>query len=379
MDYRRVNAVTKKDAYPLPNISVCLDTLAGSKLYSTLDITSAYNQIPVKKEDIPKTAFATQCGFYEYTTMPFGLSNAPATFQRVMEIALSGLQWQTCLIYLDDVIIFGKDFDEHLSRLKEVFECIRSAGLKLKPVKCHLFQHEVPFLGHVISPAGVLPNLDNVKKITKWPTPENVTDVRAFLGLGNYYRRFIKDFAQIAEPLIDLTRKNHKFVWTEKCQSAFEKIKDALVSPEIMAYPLNSGAQFILDTDACDFSIGAVLSQLQDGQERVVAYGSKSLSKAERNYCVTDRELLAVRFFVEHYKHYLLGQKFTVRSDHQALKWLFSLKDPKSRIARWIEDLSAYDFEIQYRPGKKHGNADSMSRCPNPRGCVCSEQDTETT
>ena len=376
VDYRRVNAVTKKDAFPLPRTRDCLDAVAGATLYSTLDITSAYNQVPVKEQDIPKTAFVTRCGLYEYTTMPFGLSNSPATFQRVMELALSGLQWQICLIYLDDVIVFGKDFDEHICRLQEVLSRIKQANMKLKPIKCHFFQDEVKFLGHVVSKDGVLPNPDNIQKIVDWPVPRSVTEVRAFLGMGNYYRRFVKDFSKVVQHLTQLTKKEHRFSWTPECQIAFEKVKQVLTGPDVMAYPLESGGEFILDTDACDVSIGAVLSQKQDGVERVIAYGSRTLNKAERNYCVTDRELLAVKYFIEQYKHYLLGRKFVVRSDHQALKWLFSLKDPKNRIARWIEDLSAYDFVIEYRPGRRHGNADAMSRCPNPRECTCDEIDT---
>jgi len=375
VDYRMLNAVTKKDAFPIPRVSDCLDAVAGSCYFSTLDITSAYNQIPVKKGDIPKTAFVTKYGLYEYLTMPFGLCNASPTFQRVMEIALSGLQWSTCLIYQDDVIIHSKSFESHVQRLRQVFERIRSAGLKLSPEKCKLFKSEVTFLGHIVSRQGVLPNPDNVLKLVNWPIPRNVTHVRGIIGLGSYYRRFIKDFSSLMKPLIDLTKASTPFHWTDDCQKVLDTLKLKLTSPPIMAYPLEHG-QFILDTDASDFAIGAVLSQVQDGVERPIAYGSRTLSKSEKNYCVTDKELLAVRYFIIYYKHYLLGAKFVVRSDHQALKWLFSLKDPKSRIARWIEDLSEFDFVIEYRPGLKHNNSDGMSRCPNPRDCQCPESDT---
>ena len=374
VDYRKLNAVTKKDAFPIPRTSDCLDALAGAGMFSTLDITSAYNQIPVRETDVPKTAFVTKYGLFEYTMMPFGLCNAPATFQRMMEVALGGLQWNTCLIYLDDVIIFSKAFDVHIQRLRLVLQHIQAAGLKLKPSKCQLLQSQVKFLGHVISSEGVLPDPANVKKIQEWATPRTVKQVRAFLGMGNYYRRFIKSYSKIAKPLIDLTKKDRRFSWNEDCQAAFRALKEALIGPDVMAFPQDD-CEFVLDTDACDFSIGAVLSQKQNGRERVVAYGSKMLSRSERNYCVTDRELLAVKFFVEHYKHYLLGRRFTVRTDHQALKWLFSLKEPKSRIARWIETLSAFDFSVEYRPGVQHGNADGMSRCPNPRECKCQTPD----
>ena len=303
--------------------------MSGSVLFSTLDITSAYNQIPVRKEDIQKTAFTTKFGLFEYTTMPFGLSNAPATFQRVMEVALRGLQWTICLIYLDDVIIFGRNLEEHINRLREVLSRIKAAGLKLSPRKCFLLQKEVKFLGHVVSEAGVLPNPDNVQKLVEWSQPKTVTDVRAILGLGSYYRRFVKDFSKLVHPLIQLTRKDTSFIWTDDCEEAFQKLKVALVGPDVMGYP-RQDCSFILDTDACDVSIGAVLSQFQDGRERVIAYASRVLNKTQRNYCVTDRELLAVVHFTTHFRHYLMGTEFTVRTDHQALKWLFSLREPRN-------------------------------------------------
>ena len=231
VDYRRVNLVTRKDAFPLPKIDTCLDAVTGSTLFSTLDISSAYNQVPVREADIPKTAFVTKAGLFEYTTMPFGLSNSPATFQRVMEIALSGLQWLTCIIYLDDVIVYGRDVPDHLERLREVLGRIRQANLKLKPSKCHLFQDEVPFLGHIITKDGVLPNPENVRKVVEWPPPQTVTEVRAFLGLANYYRRFVKDFAKVAQPLTQLTKKHHPFKWTVECETAFHSIKGILSGP----------------------------------------------------------------------------------------------------------------------------------------------------
>jgi transposase InsO family protein len=370
VDYRKLNAVTKKDAFPLPRIQDCLDTVEGAKLFSTLDITSAYNQVPVRKEDVPKTAFVTKYGLYEYTTMPFGLSNAPATFQRVMELALSGLQWVTCLIYLDDIIVFSKSVSEHVERLKSVFQRLREAGLKLKPEKCFLLQKQVTFLGHVVSEDGVKPDPSNIEKVVNWPTPKNVTQVRGILALGNYYRRFVKDFSKIVKPMTQLTEKGRPFTWSSECETAFQTLKQALISPSIMGFP-RDGGQFILDTDACDISIGAVLSQVQEGVPRVISYGSRTLNKAERNYCVTDRELLAVKFFCDYYRQYLLGYSFLIRTDHQALRWLFSLKEPKNRIARWLECLSQYEFTIEHRPGKSHGNADGMSRCPDIQNCEC--------
>ena len=374
VDYRRVNSLTQKDAYPIPRTQECLDAMAGSIIFSTLDMTSSYFQIPIKEEDIHKTAFVTRQGLYEFTTMPFGLTNAPATFQRLMELVCRGLQWSCCLIYLDDILVFGKTPEEHAERLQVVLGRVHRAGLKLKPEKCELFQEKVQFLGHIVSAAGIQPDPTNTSKIRQWPEPRTVTEVRQFLGLCSYYRRFVKNFSIIAKPLSDLTSKESELNWTTACQVAFDELKAKLVGPDITAFPCDAGP-FILDTDACDVGIGAVLSQVQDGVERVIAYASRSLNRAERNYCVTDKELLAVRYFVEYFRHYLLGRTFCVRTDHQAIKWLFQLKEPKGRIARWIEILSAFNFSVEYRPGKKHGNADGLSRCPNPRDCHCPDND----
>ena len=370
VDYRRLNNITRKDAFPLPRAQDCFDTVAGATLFSSMDITSAYNQIPIRKEDIPKTAFVTKYGLFEFTTMPFGLCNAPATFQRVMELALAGLQWKICLVYLDDVLIFSKTFEEHIKRLSDVLDRIRMARLKLKPAKCHFLQTEVTYLGHILSAEGVRPNKENVDRILAWKNPTNVKEVRSFLGMANYYRRFIHGFSYYAHPLVNLTRTGVRFKWTDACTDGFNHIKFMLMSPAIMAHPRHIG-QYILDTDASDVNIGAVLSQIQDKEEKVIAFGSKSLSKAEKNYCVTDRELLAIRYFLEYYRCYLLGRQFLVRTDHQALKWLLNMKDPKNRVARWIEVMSEFNFIVQHRAGVKHGNADAMSRCPNPWDCHC--------
>ena len=306
--------------------------------------------------------------------MPFGLTNAPATIQRLMELVCKGLQWSSCLIYLDDVIIFGRTHQEHADRLQQVLCRIRQANLKLKPEKCELFQEEVRFLGHVVSASGIQPDPGNTSRIQEWPTPKTVTEVKQFLGLCSYYRRFVKNFSLVAKPLSDLTSKDSALVWGGACQKAFDELKAKLTSPGITAFPKDNGLYY-LDTDASDMGIGAVLSQEQDGIERVIAYASQSMNRAERNYCVTDKEPLAVRYFIEYFRQYLLGCHFCVRSDHQALRWLFQLKEPKGRIARWLEILLAYDFSIEYRPGRKHNNADGLSRCPNPQDCKCADMD----
>ena len=319
-----------------------------------MDLASGYWQIPVREEDKPKTAFVSKSGLYEFQFMPFGMVNAPSTFERCMETILRGLHWKTCLIYLDDIIVFSETIEEHLSRLTEVLTRIRDAGLKLKTSKCHFFKREVVFLGHIISESGISTDPAKIESIQNWKTPTNVHEVRSFMGLCSYYRRFIKNFSDIAQPITKLTCKGQAFIWSANCQLAFDKLKEQLTKSPIMAYP-REDCIFILDTDASNFGIGAVLSQIQDNQERVIAYGSRSLNKSERQYCTTRKELLAIVNFIKHFRPYLIGKQFLVRSDHQPLKWIFKLQDPTGQTARWLELLAAYDFQVNYRPGKKHG------------------------
>lgn len=363
VDYRALNALTTKDAYPLPKIDETLDSLSGASWFSTLDLRTGYWQVGLDPKDKPKTAFITRKGLFQFRVLPFGLCNAPATFERLMETVLSGLQWDICLIYIDDVIVYGKTFEEALENLKRVFTRLREAGLKLKPQKCKLFSKSVSFLGHIISEDGVATDYDKIKVVQQWPIPVTVTEVRSFLGLCSYYRRFIPGFAKIARPLHQLTEKGRKFVWTNDHQTAFESMKKHLTEAPILVYP-DFSKPFILDTDASDTSIGAILSQVHDGKERVICYGSRSLSKSERKYCVTRKELLSLIYFVKYYRHYLLGKKFKIRTDHNSLRWLMKTKEPEGQLARWIDTLSSYQFEVEHRPGRKHSNADAMSRIP---------------
>ena len=385
VDYRSLNKVITKDCYPLPRIDDCIDSLSTSVYFSSMDLASGYWQLPVREEDKPKTAFVTKSGLYEFNVMPFGLTNAPSTFERCMESILRGCQWKTCLIYLDDVIVFGKTFQEHVERLSEVLSKLQHAGLKLKPSKCHFFRKSVVFLGHLVSGNGVTTDPEKLELLRKWPTPKNVTEVRSFLGFCSYYRRYLPHFYEVSYPLVKLTKSEikKKFIWSTDCQQSFKELIQKLSEAPILAYPKNDGI-FILDTDASGIGIGAVLSQKQErdenfkfprsqltslekklgGEERVISFASRSLTKEERNYCVTRRELLAVVYFMKHFRHYLLGRKFLVRSDHHALQWIFKLRDPTGQMARWQEVLANFDFELIYRPGQHHGNADGMSRIP---------------
>lgn len=374
VDYRKLNEKTIKDAYPLTRIDENLDALEGSKYYSSLDLDMAYHQVPLEEADKEKTAFATpRGGLFHFKTMPFGLCNAAGTFSRIIERTLEGLQWEVAVLYLDDIVVIGKSFEHHLANLQKVFDRLSSANLKLKAKKCNLLQKEISFLGYSVSEAGVKTDPAKVAAVKEMQRPASVTQVRSFLGLASYYRKFVEGFSKIAKPLFDLTRKERVFHWDENCEKSFKELKDRLVTAPILAFPRANGSEFILDTDASAYAIGAVLSQVQDNKERVIAYGSRCLDKAERNYCVTRREMLAVVFFTKYFKHYLLGRKFLLRTDHGSLSWLQKFREPDGQIHRWIQQLSQFYMEIQHRPGQRHGNADAMSRLITSEGEMCKQ------
>ncbi|GFS99683.1 retrovirus-related Pol polyprotein from transposon 17.6 [Nephila pilipes] len=272
VDYRRLNDITKKDSYPLPRIDDILDTLSGNVWFSTLDLKSGYWQVEMDPLDREKTAFTTSGqGLWQFKVTPFGLSNAPATFERLMETVLRGLSPEACVIYLDDIIIVGRDFEEQPNNLRKVLEKLKQANLKLNPAKCNLFRREVSYLGHIISAEGVRTDPRKVAVVKEWSQPRNVHELRSILGLCTYYRRFVKGFSLIARPLHRLTEHKRPFVWSEECEVAFTSLKEVLTSAPILSYP-DPDKQFILDTDASHANVGAVLSQEIDGQERVIAY-----------------------------------------------------------------------------------------------------------
>ena len=369
VDYRQLNNITVKDAFPMPRIDDAIDAMSGARYFTTIDLASGYWQVGMDKDARRKSAFVTPFGFYEWTCIPFGLCNAPATFQRLMNAVLGDLIPSTCLVYLDDIIVFSRTFKEHLQRLRSVLDRLREARLKVKPSKCSLVNSSVGYLGHVFSADGVRPDLAKIKAVSTWKQPTSITGVRQFLGFASYYRRFIHDFAKIATPLHALTRKHSTFAWPPEAQNAFDQLRQHLSSAPVLAYP-DADKSFILDTDASDHAIGAVLSQIgSDGAEHPIAYASKTLSSGQRNYTTTKRELLAVIEFTHYFRHYLLGATFLLRTDHKALLWLSSFKNPDGIVARWIERLSAFDYETRHRPGSQHVNADSLSRLC---GHVCS-------
>jgi len=370
IDYRVLNDKTVKDAYPLPNTAELFDSLSGSKWFSTLDLASGYYQVENTPRAREYSAFTSRKGLFEWTCMPFGLCNAPATFSRLMDRVLTGLKWEISLVYLDDIIVFSSTPSEMIERLRSVFDRLRQAKLKLKPSKCHLFKHEVEYLGHVISERGIATDPAKVERVKNWPVPKSVHDVRTFTGFANYYRRYVPDFASTAKPLYRLTDKTIPFDWTYECQQAFDALRIKLITAPILSFPQQEG-QMILDTDASNVGIGCVLSQVQDGVEKVLAYGSKCLSKEERNYCTTRLELLAIVTFTCQFRHYLLGRPILVRTDHSSLRWLVHMKNAEGQLARWFEKLAEYNMTIEHRPGKEHSNADGMSRRPCPKSCPC--------
>ena len=364
LDFRAINDVTTKDAYPLPLIEECIDTLSGNVYFSVLDLACGYYQIEVAESDQHKTAFVTRYGLFEHRRMPFGLTGAPATFQRAMHLVLKGLTWSVVLAYLDDVVCLGRDVPSHLQNLREVLVRFRQHNLKVKPKKCHLFQTEIKFLGKVVSGDGIAVDPSKTEVVAEWPIPRSIRDVESFLGFVNYHRDHIDQFARVAKCLYELTGPRAKFVWQKEHQEAFEKLKEMLVCAPVLSMPRKEGI-FILDCDASDYSIGAELSQVQDEEERTISYGSFALTPAQRRYCTTRKELLSVVRFTRQFRHYLLGRQFTVRTDHNSLTWLMRFKQVEGQLARWIEELSQYDMVILHRAGKKHVNADSLSRIPD--------------
>ena len=301
VDYRRLNLVTKKDVYPLPRIDDILDTLSGAKYFTTLDLASGYWQITLDPKTASKSAFITHQGLHEFVRMPFGMCNAPATFQRLMEVVLGGLLWKNCFVYIDDVLVCSRTFEEHLTHLQQVLTRLREAGLRLKAKKCLFLRREVTYLGHLVTPYGVKPDPAKTSQIQVYPRPTDVTQVRQFLGLASYYRRFVSGFAQIASPLHALLKKDAQFNWTTDCEDAFVCLREALVHTPVLMYPQFNGQHpFILETDASTQGLGAVLAQQQeDDQVHPVAFASRSLSPAEQRYSITELETLGLVWAVK--------------------------------------------------------------------------------
>ena len=372
VDYRKLNKVTKKDAHPLPRIDDLLDSLQGSNMFSTLDLRSGYWQVSMSPEDREKTAFSTPDGLWEFLRMPFGVSNGCATFQRGIQIVLSGLKYDTCLCYFDDIIIPSTSIEQHCERLELVLGRFRKHNLRVKASKCCFGVNEVTYLGHVVSAQGVHTDPGKIKAVAALEPPKTVEQVRSFLGLAGYYRNFIPNFAMVSAPLVSLTKKGTKFAWLDQHANAFQALKKQLCMAPILAYP-KFDRPFILQTDASDLGLGAVLAQTDNnGRERVISYASRSLSEREKAYSATEKEALAMIFAIDHFRVYLLGKEFTLVTDHSALQWLHSV-EPKGRLARWVMALQEYNFTVKHRPGNNNNNADALSRLPLPQEAKCSQ------
>lgn len=380
VDYRLLNAKTRKDAYPLPRIEESLDALGGAKWFSTLDLASGYNQVPVAERDKPKTAFCTPFGLFEFNRMPFGMCNSPSTFQRLMERIFGDQSLQSLLLYLDDIVIFSATFKDHLQRLELVLTRLQEQHLKLKLKKCHFFQHEVKYLGHIVSAAGVATDPDKISVVTKWQRPTTVRELQSFLGFASYYRRFVEGFSKMAAPLHGLiaetlggkhkSRTHGKCLlsekWNEQCEQAFQLLKQRLVSAPVLGYA-DFAKPFILEIDASHAGLGAVLSQELDGQRRPIAFASRGLRRSERNmsnYSARKLELLALKWAVtDKFREYLFGNKCTVFTDNNPLSYLKTAKLGAVE-QRWVAELAVFDFEVKYRPGSTNRNADALSRQP---------------
>ena len=379
VDYRRLNAHTKKDAFPLPRIDDSLNSLSVQAWFSTLDLASGYWQVRLSEDAKPTTAFATHSGLFQFAVMPFGLCNTPATFERLMSQVMRGLHWKRCLVYIDDILVFGSDFESALHSLELVLNRVAEYGLQLKSTKCNLFRTSVPFLGHIVGRAGLECDPNKLSAVANWIPPSTIKGVREFLGFTGYYRRFVPDYSTVAQPLVRLLGKDCKFEWTDACQDAFKALRALLIKAPVPAFP-KEDLLYIVDTDASDYGIGGVLSQCIEGTEHVIAYNSKSLNPAQQKYCTTRRELLAVVATLDHFKGYVWGPKFLVRTDHAALVWLKNLKNIQGMLARWLAKIQQFHFDIVHRPGAQHGNADGLSRCPQcERGSCASYTNTDKT
>ena len=371
IDLCKLNNRTVKDGYSLPHIEDTLDCLHGAVWFSTLDLKSGYWQVELEEEAKPLTTFTMgPLGFWECECMPFGLTNAPATFQRWMESCLGELHLNWCIIYLDDIIVFSRTPEEHLHRLKAVISKLTAAVLKHKPTKCDLFKQQINYLGHVASKEGVSTDPDKITAVTEWPQPTTVTEVRSFLGFVSYYRRFIPNFSKVAKPLNKLLqnqegtpsqKKQFKVYWGPEQQEAFETLQKLCTESPILAYA-DFKAPFVLHTDASGAALGAVLYQVQDGQKRVIAYASRSLSKSERNYPVHKLEFLAFKWAItDNFHEYLYGSKFQVFTDYNPLTYVLTTTKLDAAGHRWVAALSNYTFSITYKPGKGHVDADALS------------------
>ena len=368
-DYRRVNNVTKTDSYPIAHqqMAVASEEIGKAESFISLDLAGAYLAVPVAKDSQDKLAVTTCEGLFKCLRMPFGPKNACGCYARLMKLVFNDMMMRKeNLSFFDDHLIPCPDFVTGLFRLAKFLYAVEKANLRVSLKKSHFFVDKVDWLGFTATAGSLLPSDRHVKKVLDWPVPKTGKDIRSFQGLASYYRRFMKSYALVSKPLVDAVTNEDKtgeFKWTPECQKSFDWIKKKLASEPILAHP-DFEKEFILDTDASNYAMGAVLSQVHDGKERVILYASKLFNPAQRNYAVTRKELLAIVTFMNELRYFLLGKKFIVRTDHAALTWLRTSMNLTGSLFRWNESISDFDFEIQHRPGRKHGNADALSRYP---------------
>jgi Reverse transcriptase (RNA-dependent DNA polymerase)/RNase H-like domain found in reverse transcriptase/Retroviral aspartyl protease/Integrase core domain/Integrase zinc binding domain len=379
IDFRALNAVTKKNGYPLPRIQECLDLIANATYLSKIDLTQGYYQVRVDAKDREKTAFNTREGKFEYLAMPFGLSNAPATFQTLMNRILRQFIGKSVIVYLDDIVIYSKSEKEHLQHLTAVFKALRKAELYAKPSKCTFIVPELEFCGHMVGSGKLRPLTSKIEVIRAWPRPTTVHEVRQFLGLASYYRRFIRRFAQICVPLFELLqesdaeirkKKFRKVTWNAQCEQAFRVLKDSLTEEPVLLQP-DTTRSFVIETDASEWAIGCVLLQRdpKTGRLHPVAYDGRKLKPAELNYPVHEKELLAIKYALQCWRIYIdNGTVTTIYTDHESLKYLATMRNPTRRLARWIEEFGEYSLDIQYRKGSEAVVPDAISRRPDHMG-----------
>ena len=372
VDFRRLNQITKQIAFPLPIIDDILNLLGNAKYFTTLDLKSGYWQVAMDPESVDKTTFTSHKGTFSFQVMPFGLSNAPGVFQQLMSIVLSGCE-QFCTAYLDDVIIWSRSKEEHLSHIQTVFDRLREHNLKLKLKKCSFFQEETNYLGFTVSSQGIKPDAEKVSAIRTLPAPSSVKEIRSFIGMCSYYRRFIPNFSKIAEPLIALTKKYARFSWDEKCQKSFEFMKESLTAVPLLGFP-DINKPFTLYTDASDTCIGACLTQPIDDEEleeipnvvneKPIYFLSHKLSDTQTRWSTVEKEAYAINYALQKLDHYLHNAKFTIKTDHKPLKYILSAPMQNKKIQLWALNLSAYNCDVTYLSGRENVIADLLSRVP---------------
>ncbi|RVW12161.1 Retrovirus-related Pol polyprotein from transposon 17.6 [Vitis vinifera] len=361
IDYRMLNSVTRKDHFPLPFMDQVLERVSGHPFYCFLDGYSGYFQIEIDLEDQEKTTFTCPFGTFAYRRMPFGLCNAPATFQRCMLSIFSDMVERIMEVFMDDITVYGGSYKECLLHLEAVLQRCIEKDLVLNWEKCHFMVQQGIALGHIISKNGIEVDKAKVELIVKLPPPTNVKGIRQFLGHVGFYRRFIKDFSKISKPLCELLVKDAKFVWDENCQKSFEELKQFLTTAPIVRAP-NWKLPFEVMCDASDLAMGAVLGKREDGKPYVIYYASKTLNEAQRNYTTTEKELLAVVFALDKFRAYLVGSFIVVFTDHSALKYLLTKQDAKARLIRWILLLQEFNLQIRDKKGVENVVADHLSR-----------------